>query len=217
MAERALRGTRLGATSYENDRNTDLAPRQEIAFDCPKGHHFTVPFAAEAEVPATWECRVCGVTAFTATGDLSAPRKAKPPRSHWDMLRERRSIADLEEVLAERLALIRSQRGEETPRKQQHEAPQERLSAAVTARASPGPFLLPRAGVLARSAPQRPAGAAPRSAAQRDATPQRPIRQNASTMMDLLILLEPWIRSTNVIGTSTTRRPAFSARRARST
>jgi hypothetical protein len=54
MAERALRGTRLGATSYENDRNTDLAPRQEIAFDCPKGHHFSVPFAAEAEVPATW-------------------------------------------------------------------------------------------------------------------------------------------------------------------
>ena len=41
MAERALRGTRLGATSYENDRNTDLAPRREVAFDCPKGHHFT--------------------------------------------------------------------------------------------------------------------------------------------------------------------------------
>src|ERR1017187_8904221 len=113
MAERALRGTRLGATSYENDRNTDLAPRQEIAFDCPKGHHLTVPFAAEAEGPATWECRVCGATAFTTTGDLSAPRKAKSPRSHWDMLRERRSIADLEEVLAERLAVIRGQRGED--------------------------------------------------------------------------------------------------------
>src|ERR1700679_1664308 len=55
MAERALRGTRLGSTSYENDRNTDLAPRQEVAFDCPKGHHFTVPFAAEAELPPTWE------------------------------------------------------------------------------------------------------------------------------------------------------------------
>ena len=107
MAERALRGTRLGATSYENDRNTDLAPRQEIAFDCPKGHHFTVPFAAEAEVPATWECRVCGAVSFTSTGDLPVPKKVKPPRSHWDMLRERRSIADLEQVLAERLALIR--------------------------------------------------------------------------------------------------------------
>ncbi len=111
MAERALRGTRLGATSYENDRNTDLAPRQEIAFDCPKGHHFTVPFAAEAEVPATWECRVCGTIAFTVAGDQPSPKKTKPPRSHWDMLRERRSIADLEQVLAERLALIRGERG----------------------------------------------------------------------------------------------------------
>jgi len=107
MAERALRGTRLGATSYENDRNTDLAPRQEIGFDCPQGHHFSVPFAAEAEVPTQWECRVCGATAHTSEGDLPAPRKVKPPRSHWDMLRERRSIADLEQVLAERLALIR--------------------------------------------------------------------------------------------------------------
>ena len=36
MAERALRGTRLGATSYENDRNTDLAPRQALIAD---GNH----------------------------------------------------------------------------------------------------------------------------------------------------------------------------------
>ncbi|HEX6931120.1 MAG TPA: RNA polymerase-binding protein RbpA [Streptosporangiaceae bacterium] len=112
MAERALRGTRLGATSYENDRNTDLAPRQEVAFDCPKGHRFSVPFAAEAEIPAKWECRVCGATATTATGDQPAAAKVKPPRSHWDMLMERRSISDLEEVLAERLAIIRGQRGE---------------------------------------------------------------------------------------------------------
>jgi RNA polymerase-binding protein len=111
MAERALRGTRLGATSYENDRNTDLAPRREVAFDCPKGHHFTVPFAAEAEIPATWECRICGATAFTAAVDLPAQKKAKPPRSHWDMLMERRTLADLEEVLAERLAVIRERRG----------------------------------------------------------------------------------------------------------
>jgi len=112
MAERALRGTRLGATSYENDRNTDLAPRQEVAFDCPKGHRFSVPFAAEADVPAKWECRVCGAMALTATCDQPAAAKAKPPRSHWDMLMERRTMADLEEVLAERLAVIRSQRGE---------------------------------------------------------------------------------------------------------
>ena len=69
-----------------------------------------MPFAAEAEIPVNWECRVCGATAVTATGDLPAPKKVKPPRSHWDMLMERRSVADLEEVLAERLAVIRGQR-----------------------------------------------------------------------------------------------------------
>src|SRR5499427_6716558 len=113
MAERALRGTRLGATSYENDRNTDLAPRQEVAFECPKGHRFSVPFAAEAEVPQKWECRICGAIATTASGDEPTAAKAKPPRSHWDMLMERRTISDLEEVLAERLAIIRGQRDAE--------------------------------------------------------------------------------------------------------
>jgi len=112
MAERALRGTRLGATSYENDRNTDLAPRQEVAFDCPKGHRLSVPFAAEAEINAKWEFPVSGATETTATGDQPATSKVKPPRSHWDMLMERRSISDLEEVLAERLAIIRGKRGE---------------------------------------------------------------------------------------------------------
>ena len=113
MAERALRGTRLGATSYENDRNTDLAPRQEVVFDCPKGHRFSVPFAAEAEVPAKWECRVCGTLAVSTAGDQPAAPKVKPPR----MLLERRTVADLEEVLAERLAVIRGERaGAEPPR-----------------------------------------------------------------------------------------------------
>ena len=113
MAERALRGTRLGATSYENDRNTDLAPRQEVAFDCPKGHRFSVPFAAEAEVPSKWECRICGAVAMTATGDQPTIAKAKPPRSHWDMLMERRTVEDLEAVLAERLEVIRERRAME--------------------------------------------------------------------------------------------------------
>jgi hypothetical protein len=35
----------------------------------------------------------------------------KPPRSHWDMLLERRTVADLEAVLAERLEVIRGRRG----------------------------------------------------------------------------------------------------------
>ena len=84
MAERALRGTRLGATSYENDRNTDLAPRREVAFDCPKGHHFTVPFAAEAEIPAVWECRVCGSPGVRRDGERHQKRDQRDPNQDHD-------------------------------------------------------------------------------------------------------------------------------------
>ncbi|KAB8180097.1 MULTISPECIES: RNA polymerase-binding protein RbpA [Microbispora] len=110
MGERALRGTRLGATSYENDRNTDLAPRQEVSYTCPKGHLTTVPLAVEAEIPTNWECRYCGSPALRVDAEQPQQKKAKPPRTHWDMLLERRSIEDLEEVLNERLAILREQR-----------------------------------------------------------------------------------------------------------
>lgn len=108
MGERVLRGSRLGAVSYENDRNTDLAPRQVASYDCPKGHHFAVPLAAEAEVPETWECRFCGTTAVRVGAGAPEPKKTKPVRTHMDMLRERRSTADLEEVLKEALAMRHS-------------------------------------------------------------------------------------------------------------
>jgi ribosomal protein L37AE/L43A len=105
MGERVLRGSRLGAVSYENDRNTDLAPRQSAGYECPNGHRFTVPLAADAEVPATWECRFCGKTGLRAGEAAPEPKKTKPTRTHMDMLRERRTDADLEEVLKEQLDL----------------------------------------------------------------------------------------------------------------
>lgn len=104
MSERVLRGSRLGATSYEIDRNTDLAPRQAVTYDCPHGHSFDVPMATEAEVPATWECRVCGAVSLRRDGALPEGKKVKAPRTHWDMLLERRTLDELEDVLAERLA-----------------------------------------------------------------------------------------------------------------
>ena len=106
MAERTLRGTRLGAASYEADRNTDLAPRRAAEYACPQGHRFGVPFAADAEPPATWECRVCGSVARVVNGGEPESRKGKPVRTHWDMLLERRSVDALEQVLAERLAVL---------------------------------------------------------------------------------------------------------------
>jgi rubredoxin len=97
--------------SYESDRHTEFAPRTTAAYDCPRGHSVQVPFAAEADVPPTWECRVCGATALLRDAEQPEAKKTKPARTHWDMLLERRSVAELEEVLAERLAVLHDNQG----------------------------------------------------------------------------------------------------------
>jgi hypothetical protein len=112
MADRVLRGSRLGAVSYETDRNHDLAPRHTTRYACPKGHDFEVPFADDAEIPATWECRLHGSVSKLIDGSEPEAKKAKAPRTHWDMLLERRTQAELEELLNERLELLRGRRSQ---------------------------------------------------------------------------------------------------------
>jgi len=36
------------------------------------------------------------------------PKATQPPRTHWDMLLERRTVKELEELLDERLDLLRA-------------------------------------------------------------------------------------------------------------
>ncbi len=79
MGERMLRGSRLGAVSYESDRNTELAPRQTREYLCARGHQFEVPFAVDAEVPITWECKFDGTVARLVDGSEPEQKKAKPP------------------------------------------------------------------------------------------------------------------------------------------
>ena len=107
MADRVLRGSRLGAVSYETDRNHDLAPRQLVRYVSPSGHEFVVPFANDAEAPATWESPLGGV-GRRVDGAEPETKKTKPPRTHWDMLLERRTIKELEDLLDERLELLRA-------------------------------------------------------------------------------------------------------------
>ena len=98
MGERSLRGSRLGSVSYETERNTAPIDRQYAEYRCPSGHLFTVPFADDAELPDTWECKFDGGAAKLVGGAEPASKKVKPPRTHWDMLLERRSVEDLEEA-----------------------------------------------------------------------------------------------------------------------
>ena len=105
-----MRGSRLGSVSYEVDRNHDLAPRQIARYRTENGGEFEVPFADDAEIPGTWLSRNGMEGTRIDGGDPVEPKKVKVPKTPWDMLRERRSIEELDELLKERLEIIKSGR-----------------------------------------------------------------------------------------------------------
>ena len=111
MAERSLRGTNLSALSMETDENVVLSERRITRYVCSNDHVSELPFSVEADVPPVWECR-CGQEAKLVDGPEPEEKAVKAARTHWDMLLERRSVAELEELLAERLDLLRTARGE---------------------------------------------------------------------------------------------------------
>ena len=109
MADRALRGMQIGSKSLESESGIVFAERYEAKYLCPRGHEFSIMLAAEAEPPATWECR-CGETA-EIVGEVEPDPDAKPvkqQRTHWDMLLERRSMEELQQLLAEQLEAYRN-------------------------------------------------------------------------------------------------------------
>lgn len=77
MADRVLRGSRLGAVSYETDRDHDLAPRRIARYRCDNGEEFDVPFADEAEIPGTWLCKN-GLEGTLVEGAAPEVKKVKP-------------------------------------------------------------------------------------------------------------------------------------------
>jgi hypothetical protein len=64
MADRVMRGSRLGSVSYKTDRNHGLAPRQIARYRTANGEEFEVPFADDAEIP------FLGVLASSTLRDL---------------------------------------------------------------------------------------------------------------------------------------------------
>jgi DNA-directed RNA polymerase subunit RPC12/RpoP len=115
MADRSLRGIRLGAQSLQSEEGVALHERVQRTYTCGTcGRDTTLTFAADAEPPATWECRACGAGRLVGEDGELVPleeTEGKAPRTDWDMLLERRTIPELEELLEERLAYVRARRG----------------------------------------------------------------------------------------------------------
>lgn len=111
----SMRGMRLGSQSMEREDGVELAARQLVEYRCPTGHQFKVTFSIEAESPLEWECKQCHSLALlvdSAKLEKLEAGEADRPRTHYDMVLERRTKAELEELLQEVLADMRKRRAE---------------------------------------------------------------------------------------------------------
>lgn len=116
MADRTLRGTRIGSTSLQGEAGVELSPRVAVEYRTDKGNVFRVMFDAEAEPPSEWVDQKSGEVGFLddeagRTARAEFEEKGSSQRTPWDMLIERRSREELEEILEERLRILRERRG----------------------------------------------------------------------------------------------------------
>lgn len=113
MAQQSMRGMRLGSESFETASGVSLSPRNTHSYRCANLHLSEVIFAQEADVPTAWNCKSCSLEA-ALLDDLGnqafVTDLPKTPRTHYEMLLERRSRDELEEILGERLDELKARR-----------------------------------------------------------------------------------------------------------
>ena len=70
----AIRGSRVGAGPMGEAERGEAAPREYVSYFCANHHVIRPAFAAEAEIPDTWECPRCGLPAYRSQAHPPAPR-----------------------------------------------------------------------------------------------------------------------------------------------
>jgi len=103
-----------GRPAYSlSDDLVEPAETRDVTYRCPSGHTFVARFFAGAEVvPHRWACRSCDADAHTddpAAEEVPDSRRwVGRTKTPWQMLLERRTLAELEALLDERLRLLRA-------------------------------------------------------------------------------------------------------------
>ena len=113
MSNEVWRGSSLGSQSFESESNVVYAERIQAVYRCPNQHTTEVTFASDAELPEAWACRSCPAEATLFDANSPTPEAVeaqRPGRSHWQMLLERRTAEELEEILQEQLTRLRERR-----------------------------------------------------------------------------------------------------------
>lgn len=109
----SMRGMRLGTQSLESERGVVFEPRVSVDFVCLNNHRFSIFLAQEATLPDTWQCKSCSKMAVRQLDGSPIELDsvvADERRTHYDMVLERRTRAELEELLNEKLEQIRERR-----------------------------------------------------------------------------------------------------------
>ena len=103
----AIRGSRVGAGPMGEAERGEAAPRVWVSFWCSNGHETRPSFATDAAIPDQWECPRCGFPAGQDHANPPAPPRVEPYKTHLAYVKERRSDADGEAILAEALQRLR--------------------------------------------------------------------------------------------------------------
>lgn len=102
-----IRGSRIGAGPMGESERGIRVESVPVAFYCLSGHRTLANFAASAEIPELWDCRDCGLPAGPDMDNPPPATVTAPFKTHLAYVRERRSDADAEILLAEALAKLR--------------------------------------------------------------------------------------------------------------
>lgn len=88
----------------------ESAPRVHVSFYCANGHVTRPAFAAEAQIPESWDCPRCGLPANMDENNPPPPPKIQPYKTHLAYVKERRSDKEAAAILQEALQGLRDRR-----------------------------------------------------------------------------------------------------------
>jgi hypothetical protein len=106
----------MGSVSLETEEGVDFVATQSVTFRTEDGEEFQVTFMEGVELPFDWTSPHTGKVGrrLDAKGkpvegvDPNAPTPPAPTVTHWEKLLKRRTIEELEVILAERREEMRA-------------------------------------------------------------------------------------------------------------